>query len=146
MKISRSSPTPSLSQPPARYWLAAWRRSPRFLLWSGASPAAAYQQAIENASIVLADFKETSTTLRSEIVGVSGELNESLDAVQMAVDEVREGVADVRHTLSADSTVARNLSIALDEIAAASQAIAELAEFLRLHPNALISGRQPTTE
>ncbi len=102
--------------------------------------------AIKDAAETLEDFKATSKTLRTEIVSVSGEINESLDGVQIAVHELREGVADIRHTLSADSPVAYNLSLALDELAAAAESISELANFLRLHPNALISGRESTQE
>jgi paraquat-inducible protein B len=104
------------------------------------------QQAIQNASDALKDFEQTSRTLRTESVKVSDGISEALVTVQLAVDELKEGVADLRHTLSTDSTVVHNLSVALDDIASASQAIAELANFLRLHPNALISGREPTTE
>lgn len=102
--------------------------------------------AINNASETLEDFKETSKTLRVEITEVSDDIGASLDQVQLTVVELREGVADLRHTLSAESVVARNLSVALDQIASASQSVSELADFLRLHPNALISGRQSTQE
>lgn len=104
------------------------------------------QLAIKNTSDALADFKQTSETLRHEIVDVGDSIDTTLISVQLAVDEMREGVADMRHTLSADSTVAQNLTLALDDIAGASKAIADLANFLRLHPNALISGREPTKE
>lgn len=102
--------------------------------------------AINNASETLEDFKETSKTLRVEITEVSDDIGASLDEVQLTVMELREGVADLRHTLSAESVVAQNLSLALDQIASASQSVSELADFLRLHPNALISGRQSTQE
>lgn len=102
--------------------------------------------AINNASDTFADFSETSKVLRVEIKDISDGAEESLEEVQLAVRELREGVADLRHTLSAESVVAHNLSLALDEIAAASSSVSELADFLRLHPNALISGRKSTQE
>jgi paraquat-inducible protein B len=97
--------------------------------------------AISNASNTLEDFKETSKTLRTEIVDVSDDLGNSLDQIQLTVVELREGVADLRHTLSADNVLAANLSTALEKLAEASSSVSELADFILLNPNALISGR-----
>ena len=56
--------------------------------------------------------------------------------------EVREGVADVRDTISPENILAQNLATALEQLAKASSSISELADFILLHPNALISGRE----
>lgn len=98
--------------------------------------------ALNRVSETLEDFKATSTTLRGEIGLVSKDISVTLDSISKAIDEMRDGMADVRHTLSAESVLARNLGLALEQFAAASNSVSELAEFLRLHPNALISGRE----
>lgn len=98
--------------------------------------------ALNRVSETLEDFKATSTTLRGEIGLVSKDISVTLDSISKAIDEMRDGMADVRHTLSAESVLAHNLGLALEQFAAASNSVSELAEFLRLHPNALISGRE----
>ncbi|MEZ5277581.1 MAG: MlaD family protein [Opitutaceae bacterium] len=98
--------------------------------------------AINRVSDTLEDFKATSAALRGEVGSVSKDISVTLDSISKAIDEMRDGMADVRHTLSADSVLAHNLGLALEQFADASTSVSELAEFLRLHPNALISGRE----
>jgi paraquat-inducible protein B len=99
-------------------------------------------QALENTSATLEDFKETSIVLRGEVVSVSNDIKVSLKQIENTMIEVREGVADIRHTIAADNVLAHQLNIALEQLAKASTSISELADFLILNPNALISGRE----
>jgi paraquat-inducible protein B len=99
-------------------------------------------EAIATSAEMLEDFKETSKALRGEVVVVSKDIQTSLGQIELAVDELREGVADVRHIISADNILASDLSNALEKLATASGSISELADFILLNPNALISGRE----
>jgi paraquat-inducible protein B len=99
-------------------------------------------EALETTKSTLEDFKDTSTVLRDEVVLVSDDIKAFLNQIESTMIEVREGVADLRHTLAADNVIAYQLSIALEQLAKASSSISELADFLILNPNALISGRE----
>ena len=99
-------------------------------------------EALETTKATLEDFKDTSIVLRGEVVSVSKDFKASLNQIESTMMELREGVADVRHTMAADNTLAYQLNIALEELAKASSSISELADFLILNPNALISGRE----
>jgi len=99
-------------------------------------------EALETTKAALDDFKETSKVLRGEVVSVSGDIKSSLKQIEGAMIEVREGVADLRHVISTDSVLAHDLRDALEQFAKASSSISELADFILLNPNALISGRE----
>lgn len=99
-------------------------------------------QALVSTEAALNDFKETSKVLRGEVVSVSGDIKSSLKQIDGTMIEIREGVADLRHIISADSVLAHDLRDALEQLAKASGSISELADFILLNPNALISGRE----
>jgi len=99
-------------------------------------------QALDSTKDALNDFKETSKVLRGEIVSISDEIQKSLVQIDGTMIEVREGVADVRHIISSDNVLAHDLRDALEQFAKASSSISELADFILLNPNALISGRE----
>jgi len=58
-----------------------------------------------------------------------------------ALAQVRSGVQNLRDLLAPDSSLRNDLTIALEQLAAAAQSISGLAEYLESHPNALITGR-----
>ena len=99
-------------------------------------------EALETTKATLEDFKNTSIVLRGEVVSVSKDFKASLNQIESTMMELREGVADVRHTIAADNVLAHQLNMALEQLAKASSSISELADFLILNPNALISGRE----
>jgi len=98
--------------------------------------------AVKTTDATLKDFKETSKVLRAEVVSVSHNIQSALKEIDGTMIEIREGVADIRHTISADNALAFQLRAALEQLAKASNSISELTDFLILHPNALISGRK----
>jgi len=56
--------------------------------------------------------------------------------------ELRSGVQNLRGMLAPDSALNYDLSMALNQLATAAQSISALADFLREHPNALLTGRE----
>ena len=56
--------------------------------------------------------------------------------------ELRSGVQNLRGLLAPDSALTYELSLALDQLSNAAQSISTLADFLRAHPNALLTGSE----
>jgi len=66
----------------------------------------------------------------------------SLAEANRTLAQVRGAAENLRSMLSSDSPVRNNLDEALAQLAGASQSMAALLDFLKQHPNALITGRQ----
>jgi paraquat-inducible protein B len=66
----------------------------------------------------------------------------SLDEARLALSRIRGAAENARTMLAPDSPLRYDLELALQQLASATESISALVEFLRQHPNALISGRQ----
>jgi len=66
--------------------------------------------------------------------------------VQATLADVRRAVQGVSTMVAPDAPVQTELADALDQLGNAARAIAELAEFLKRNPDALITGRSPSKE
>ncbi len=91
----------------------------------------------------LEEFRLLSSKLRYRVDGLSDSLNETLTQSGQALSELRKGVEDLRDVLSPQSALRHDLDTALDQVGEASRSVEGLADFLKRHPNALISGRKP---
>jgi paraquat-inducible protein B len=56
--------------------------------------------------------------------------------------ELRGGVQDVRDLIRPQAPLRSDLDTTLRQLSEAARSLAELGEFLRQHPNALLSGRK----
>jgi len=56
--------------------------------------------------------------------------------------ELRGGAENLRALLAPDSELRHDVTLALEQLANAAQAVSALTEFLKQHPNALITGRE----
>jgi paraquat-inducible protein B len=66
----------------------------------------------------------------------------SLAEARLALVQIRGAAENARSLLGPDSPFRNDLDMALQQLAAAAESISTLVEFLKQHPNALISGRQ----
>lgn len=74
-------------------------------------------------------------------------LTETLTRARETLVQVRGAAENLRTMLSSDASFRNDVSVALEQLALAATSISTLAEFLKAHPNSLISGRrrpQPT--
>ena len=70
------------------------------------------------------------------------DLTNALAALRPTLDEYRGAGQNLRSVLAPDSPVINGVDLTLEQLAGASQSVAALAEFLKQHPNALITGRE----
>jgi paraquat-inducible protein B len=80
--------------------------------------------------------------LNQRVDPVADSLTNTLAEAARTLAQLRGGAEDVRTLLTPDSPLRNNLDQALQQLAGASQSIASLAEYLKAHPNALITGRK----
>ena len=66
----------------------------------------------------------------------------TLAQASQTLAQLRGSVQDLRSLLAPEAPLRHELTLALDQIAEAAQSISSLAELLRRHPNALITGRE----
>jgi hypothetical protein len=69
-------------------------------------------------------------------------LTNSLAEARLALAQIRGAAENARGLLGPDAPFRDELDLALQQLASAAESISALAEFLKQHPNALISGRQ----
>jgi paraquat-inducible protein B len=80
--------------------------------------------------------------LNSRVDPLASGITNSLGQANETLAQLRSAVQDLRGILAPDSPLQNDLSLALEQLAGASQSVASLAEFLKQHPNALITGRK----
>jgi len=73
-------------------------------------------------------------------------ITNTLADAQKTMEELRRGVRNVAELLGPDSTIRPDLMQALEDLSNAGRAVANLAEFLEHHPNALVTGRKTRKE
>src|SRR4029079_19627895 len=67
----------------------------------------------------------------------------TLEQVHLALEQVRGGMQNFRDTLAADSSLRTDLGAMLEQWTDAAQSVSALADYLRNHPNGLLTGRKP---
>jgi paraquat-inducible protein B len=91
-------------------------------------------------------FTSLKTTL-DEYRALGANVNtNTLEQVRLALEQVRGGMQNFRDTLAADSSLRSDLGTMLEQLTDAAQNVAALAEYLRNHPNGLLTGRKPLTD
>jgi paraquat-inducible protein B len=90
----------------------------------------------------LDQYRELGAKVTSKIDPLADGLTNSLAEASRALAEIRGAGENLRVLLGPDSPVRNNLDQALQQLAAASQSLASLADFLKEHPNSIITGRR----
>jgi paraquat-inducible protein B len=80
--------------------------------------------------------------LNRRVDPLADSLTNSLVEAERSLAQIRGAAENLRTWIGPDSPLRNNLDQALQQLAGAGQSLAALADFLKQHPNALISGRQ----
>ena len=100
---------------------------------------ASLRHTLDQAEAVLKRIDERVDPLTDSVTNTLAE-------AQSTLAELRTGVRNVSDLLGSDSALRPNLLQALEELSNASRAIADLADFLKRNPNALLTGRSRPKE
>ncbi len=90
----------------------------------------------------LDQYRELGAKLTSKIDPLADSLTNSLAEANLALAQLRGAGETLRRSLAPDSPLRNNLDQALEQLAGAAQSISSLVDFLKQHPNALITGRE----
>ena len=90
----------------------------------------------------LDQYRELGGKLTSQVDPLAENITHTLAQATRTLDEIRGVGENLRTLLAPDAPLPNDAEMALEQLAAASQSISSLAEFLKEHPNAFITGRQ----
>ena len=90
----------------------------------------------------LIELREASAALRQQLSPLSQDVAQTLGEARRSLAELREGMTDLREILAPDAPLRLELGRSLEQLGTAAGSLAELANYLNRHPNALISGRE----
>ncbi len=90
----------------------------------------------------LDQYRQLGEKLNTRINPLADNLTNTLAEANRTLARFRGTAENLKSMLAPDSALRNNLDQALEQLAAASQSISALVEFLKQHPNALITGRE----
>ena len=90
----------------------------------------------------LDQYRELGAKLTGKIDPLADSLTNSLAEANRALAQLRGAGENLRTMLAPDAPIRNDLDLALQQMAGAAQSISSLVEFLKQHPNALITGRE----
>jgi paraquat-inducible protein B len=90
----------------------------------------------------LDQYRELGAKLTSKIDPLADSITNSLAEANLALAQLRGAGETLRRSLAPDSPLRNNLDQALEQLSGAAQSISSLVDFLKQHPNALITGRE----
>jgi paraquat-inducible protein B len=89
----------------------------------------------------MGEYQALAQNLNSRVEPLVAGITNTLDQANQTLAQLTATVQDLGGMLAPDSPLQNDLSLALGQLAGASQSVAALAEFLKRHPNSLIVGR-----
>jgi paraquat-inducible protein B len=103
-----------------------------------------------NRVVTSPDLTNSFTSLKStldqyRVLGANADTN-TLEKLNLALEQVRGGMENLRDTLAADSALRNQLGVTLDQFTDAAQSVSALADYLHNHPNGIFTGRKPNPE
>jgi paraquat-inducible protein B len=98
---------------------------------------------LSSAHQTLEEIRLLSAKVRSKVDDLAASADKTLAETRTTMTELRGGVQDVRDLIAPQAPLHRNLQSALDQLSEAARSVAELADFLKRNPNAVLSGRKP---
>jgi paraquat-inducible protein B len=87
-------------------------------------------------------YRVLGEKLNRKVDPLADSITNSLASANRALAQVQGAAENMRTLIAPDSPVRGNLDQALQELAGAVQSLSALLDFLKQHPNALITGRQ----
>lgn len=90
----------------------------------------------------LDQYRELGVKLTDRVDPLADSVTHSLAEANRTLAEIRGAGENLRAMLAPDSPLQNDLDQALQQLAGAAQSISSLVDFLKQHPNALITGRQ----
>jgi paraquat-inducible protein B len=90
----------------------------------------------------LEQYRELGAKLTSQVDPLANSITNSLAEADRALAQLRGAGENLRSMLAPDAPVRNDLDRALEQLAGAAQSISSLVDFLKQHPNALITGRE----
>lgn len=90
----------------------------------------------------LEQYRLLGEKLNARIDPLADSVTNSLAEATRSLAELRGAAENLRSMLAPESPIRTDLDQALEQLAGAAQSISSLVDFLKLHPNALITGRQ----
>lgn len=90
----------------------------------------------------LEQYRALGERLERRIDPLADSVTHSLAEADRALGQVRGAAENLRLMLAPESTERHDFDLALQQLAGAAQSIATLVDFLKQHPNALITGRE----
>lgn len=97
--------------------------------------------ALASGRVALEEVAALSASLRGRVDPVASRAQVALDEATQTLRNLAQTSETMRNTLAPHSRLNADLAATLVELRYAAQAVAELADFLTRHPNALLSGR-----
>jgi paraquat-inducible protein B len=88
----------------------------------------------------LNQYRVLAEKVNSRVDPLADSLTKTFEQLNHTLLNARGGMQNLRDLLAPDSALRHDLTLALDQLTEASQSVAALAEFLRSHPNALLTG------
>lgn len=92
--------------------------------------------------ITLEQYRLLGEKLNGRVDPLVDSLTNTLSNANTALAQFRGAAENVRTLIAPDSPLRNNLDQSLEQLAGALQSLSALADFLKQHPNALITGRQ----
>ena len=97
---------------------------------------------IASAHQTLDEVRALSQDLRAQVDKTASSANESLAQSGAAIAELRVAVQDARDLIAPHAPLRHELDSTLEQLGDAARSVESLADFLKRHPNALLSGRK----
>ena len=102
--------------------------------------------AITDAKVTLERAQALVNRIDNRVDPLADSLTNTLSDAQKTLADLRRALQNVSHLIGPESSIGPDLSQALEQLSNASRAVADLAEFLRRNPDALLTGRKPSKE
>ncbi|MGD9075603.1 MAG: MlaD family protein [Desulfobacteraceae bacterium] len=96
---------------------------------------------LSNVNKTSKDWRKLARDLDGEIKPLSTRIDETLESAKEALEQAEKTLAVAEADLSEDSPTMYELNNALREISAMARSIRQLADYLKRHPEALLSGK-----
>jgi len=88
------------------------------------------------------DFGKLARNVDRQVAGLMPGIDETVQQTTLALKQMRKALAVAQDTLSEDSSTMYELNNALREASAMARSIRQLADYLKRHPEALLSGKK----
>ena len=90
----------------------------------------------------LDQYRLLGEKLNARVDPLADSVTNSLAEANRTLGELRGTAENLKSMLASDSPLRNDLDLALEQLAGAAQSLSTLLDFLKQHPNALITGRQ----